>query len=992
MLIAGRPLTFLLLALGSLTPPPGRVGPAAPAPPEIRKIADDVGRWNLRTTPRKTLETFYFAISGYDRAPGLIANAIDCLDLTGLDPAMRERDAALLAHQLEFILSRQDIPLYSVPDRPEGDRVVLDELEGLPLVLARQADGLWRFDAATVGSIGRMRKLSARGQREAQEARARLAEGRTDPATTLRSFAGAAMGRRDFALAARCLDLRDVPPKLRVAEGPALARKLAFVMQRCAFPFAQEVPSDPDGFRYVWHSNHRGRILLERVRLPEGQDAWLFSRGTLRNLDALVEGFRARPVDPRYALLGAVIGEDVLAAGKPARVPPPAGVPPELGSPRRALRTFLQSMDELEFDGECAKVLLTCLDLGGLPADDRAGVGLRLAAKLEAILPRLRVDLLSLPDTWEADPLLLGRDTEWQVTLARGADGAWRFDRETVARVPDLFERLTPAEKTARQRRSSFHSAQQAMRTLLHAANAGDLDLAARCLDLDGIPAGARDELGPVLAYKLKFVLARIGRVALEEIPDEADGPRFAYHRGPLGRIVLARRDGAARRGDWQFSRETVARIEAMFRAAVDRPVAPVLGRAKGLHAAPSPRLVPALWLHSQLPPWLRKPVLGLDLYQWIGLAVALAVGWAASWLGLWVAARLACRLLRRGRIEIERTIVASKLRPLAYQLGLWCLYLQLRLLDLPAAALGVTIPAMKVAWIGLMGWTALRLIDLGLILYARSDRLHDHRNLSDMIVPTAANVLKLAVAVVAVSGQVYLIGSGETLTQLLAGLGLIGLAASLAAQDTLKNFFGTLLLISEHPFRIGDYVEIQGAEGLVESVGFRSTRLRTFEDSLLTIPNSVMAAALIDNRGKRTCRRFRTVVALAYGTPADRLVALRDALRAFAAAHPRVLREKVDIHIVDLGPSSVELLVQIYFRVATYTAELSCRDEFSREILRQAGRLGVELAFPTRTIHLAGTGAAGHEVPPPPKLLGRERREVHRLGNPHIIDAGPGP
>jgi hypothetical protein len=107
------------------------------------------------------LETFYFAISGYDRSPGLIVNAIDCLDLSGLDPEMRERDAALLAHQLEFILNRQDIPLYGVPDRPEGDRVVLEEVAGQPIVLARQADGLWRFDAETVGRIGRLRKLAA---------------------------------------------------------------------------------------------------------------------------------------------------------------------------------------------------------------------------------------------------------------------------------------------------------------------------------------------------------------------------------------------------------------------------------------------------------------------------------------------------------------------------------------------------------------------------------------------------------------------------------------------------------------------------------------------------------------------------------------------------------------------------------------------------------------------------------------------------------------
>src|SRR3954447_17385586 len=119
MLIARRPLTLLLLALGSpaaLAQPPGLARQAPPPPMAAAAIANDVARWDDRTTPRKTLETFYFAITGYDRSPGLIVNAIDCLDLAGLDPEMRERDAALLAHQLEFILNRLGIPLYAVPD------------------------------------------------------------------------------------------------------------------------------------------------------------------------------------------------------------------------------------------------------------------------------------------------------------------------------------------------------------------------------------------------------------------------------------------------------------------------------------------------------------------------------------------------------------------------------------------------------------------------------------------------------------------------------------------------------------------------------------------------------------------------------------------------------------------------------------------------------------------------------------------------------------
>ena len=114
MLIFRLWLTPIVLFLGSsavVAQALDRSERASPVSPSGQKT-DDVARWNDRTTPRKMLETFYFAISGYDRSPGLIANAIDCLDLKSLDPEMRERDAALLAHQLEFILNRQAIPLY----------------------------------------------------------------------------------------------------------------------------------------------------------------------------------------------------------------------------------------------------------------------------------------------------------------------------------------------------------------------------------------------------------------------------------------------------------------------------------------------------------------------------------------------------------------------------------------------------------------------------------------------------------------------------------------------------------------------------------------------------------------------------------------------------------------------------------------------------------------------------------------------------------------
>ena len=258
--------------------------------------------------------------------------------------------------------------------------------------------------------------------------------------------------------------------------------------------------------------------------------------------------------------------------------------------------------------------------------------------------------------------------------------------------------------------------------------------------------------------------------------------------------------------------------------------------------------------------------------------------------------------------------------------------------------------------------------------IYTNSEHLQPRRNLSDMIVPTSARVLKLAVLVVAICVEVYLIGSGEWVTRLLAGLGLVGLAASLAAQDTLKNFFGTLLLIGEHPFKIGDYIVVNNMEGTVESVGFRSTWIRTLDDSLITIPNSIIANVSIDNRGVRQYRRYRTFVASPTTRRSIAWCALRDGLRAYAEAHPEIRADKIEIYIHTLSNSSIDLLVNVYFKVDTIAEELTARDELTREILDQARRFGVEIGSSSQKLTLA------HD--PEPALATHSPR---RLPPPHL-------
>jgi MscS family membrane protein len=136
--------------------------------------------------------------------------------------------------------------------------------------------------------------------------------------------------------------------------------------------------------------------------------------------------------------------------------------------------------------------------------------------------------------------------------------------------------------------------------------------------------------------------------------------------------------------------------------------------------------------------------------------------------------------------------------------------------------------------------------------VYTDSELLKPHRSLGDMIVPVTVRVAKAVVVLVVLTYLVYLVGQGDLLGRFLTGLGVAGLAASLAAQDALKSFYGTLLLIGERSFKLGDRIAVNGQEGTVETVGFRATRLRTVEGSLLTIPNSTIATASINNLGAK--------------------------------------------------------------------------------------------------------------------------------------------
>jgi MscS family membrane protein len=810
---------------------------------------------------------------------------------------------------------------------PRHTVTVLDS-EGFKVSLTRGKDGLWRFDRDTVRRIPEMTRVALARFRDQQAERATVSDRYSDPATTMRRFLRKTIAR-DFYSAARCLDLSDIDQQQRSEKGPRLAQQLAFVMQRRGWLFLQEIPNHPNGPPYTWHADRAGRIVLERVRDSDGKQAWLFSTRTVRNIPAMYAQVLDRPADPRFVRLGAVlppIGDSSFGRR-------PAHVPAQLGSPRALLTGFFLAMDAAEMHDARLVDALIFLDLSTIPQADRRLQGTKLAGKLDAVLRKIRVELSSLPDDWNAPPQVLGQGQGVRIELVRQRDGCWRFSRNTVRQASAFFDQLTARDKTEQERADHLDSARDTMSTFLKWMRRGDYEQAAECLDLSRFRPGTRSEVGPVLAYKLKYVIDRIGRVYIQEVPDSSNGPRYVFYRGDLGRIVIARKTDGPGKGSWLFTRETVALIGRMFLAVRDWPVHEAsAGVALG---PPRFRQTPGLWVRFRVPDVLQVTFGRLELYQWLGVGLALLVSFVLPRLLLPVLLRLFTLVLHKSGSALTLPFVAARLRPLSWVAGWWLLFLMLGLLDLPARLVDTLQPCRTFGMAALLGWLGVRVVGLATAVYTNSELLRPHRSLGDMVVPVTTRTLKGGIVLLVAVYLVYQLGEGESLGRFLTALGVAGLAASLAAQDALKNFFGTLLLIGERTFKIGDRITVSGQEGVVEQVGFRATRLRTPDGSLLTVPNATLAAAAIDNLSSRAFSRCKAVLLVKSDTSAERILALRDQLRDWLQGRPHVQPDSVQVSVNRLTDKGVEVALDLCLTEVSGDVEKALKEEINCELLR---------------------------------------------------------
>lgn len=214
--------------------------------------------------------------------------------------------------------------------------------------------------------------------------------------------------------------------------------------------------------------------------------------------------------------------------------------------------------------------------------------------------------------------------------------------------------------------------------------------------------------------------------------------------------------------------------------------------------------------------------------------------------------------------------------------------------------------------------------------------------------------ILKIVRAIIyIVAGFIVITLLGVNLNGLVAGLGVGGVIVTLAAQDTAKNLFGGIVIFLDKPFIVGDWIEMAPYEGTVEDITFRSTRVRTFENSVVNIPNSIISNSSIINWSKMEKRRYKTNLCLELDTPLEKLDIFQKRVREMLQQREAIYDESIIVKFDEIKDNGINVLVSSYTESVDYTSYLSEKENINRKIMKILREENIELAYDTKTLYV---------------------------------------
>src|SRR5262245_20343625 len=492
----------------------------------------------------------------------------------------------------------------------------------------------------------------------------------------------------------------------------------------------------------------------------------------------------------------------------------------------------------------------------------------------------------------------------------------------------------------AQEEMPAVGSPRAALYAFLTEGRRSEFGIAAKYLDLSAIPPEEREEEAPKLARYLKVVLDRNIWFDLNKVSNRAEGktddglPPNAellgsiHSAGALVDVVMVR--GTSETGElvWRFSPALVERIPALYAE---------FGFG---------------WLGDNAPRWMhRMGPMGLELWQSLGLLILFVGGWYLGHVATKTLRRALRPLVKRTRPVFDDRLVETMYRPFRFTLwtiilavGISFLHISLR------ASLWIDRFLIAFAFVA-----AVRIVAGFSEAWARAaaEKLEREGHRSGAGVVNVINrVVKALLGCIAIIGLLQ--AFGFNVTGLLAGLGIGGVAIALAAQKTIENLFGGLTVMADKPVRIGDFCRFGDKSGWVEDIGFRSTRIRTLERTILSVPNAEFSSVQIENLAERDRMRFFTTLGLRYETTPDQLRAVLASLRKILIGHPKVGREDIRARFAAFGPSSLDIEVNAYVLTADAAQFQAVREDLLLRFMDAVREAGTGFAFPSSTVYLS--------------------------------------
>jgi MscS family membrane protein len=318
------------------------------------------------------------------------------------------------------------------------------------------------------------------------------------------------------------------------------------------------------------------------------------------------------------------------------------------------------------------------------------------------------------------------------------------------------------------------------------------------------------------------------------------------------------------------------------------------------------------------------------------------------------VVLKKAASIVGRSKTKIDDIFVESLASPLRWAVLIIGIYIALRILPLPEEPINIVafVDALfKGVSILLIVWFGIRLSDRLCIHWAALATTTDSK-LDDQAIPIIQGTLKVFLVLVGIA--LFLQNMGYSVGSLIAGLGLGGAALALASKDTLANLFGAIVIFWDRPFELGDWVVVEGVEGTVEEVGLRCTRVRTFANALVTVPNMKLTTASIVNWSKMKKRRIKMTLGVTYESKPDQIRAGVKAIQDLIEETPELRNDFYLVRFDAFGPSSLDIFIYCFTATTVWAEFLEVKEQFLLNIMGRFQEIGLDFAFPTQTVHIA--------------------------------------